>query len=293
MKQILILGKNGQLGRELCQRAIQKEFEILAYDRSNLDLTDYSGVIHKIKGIDLSLVINAVAYTAVDKAEDEPDQAYAVNRDGPAILASICHEKGIPLIHISTDYVFDGSKDRPYLETDKIQPLGVYGKSKAAGEEEIRKQLKEHIIIRTSWLYGIHGNNFVKTMIRLGKERDKLRIVNDQFGCPTFAADLADAILSIAGIIQDNLKIKWGTYHYCGKDRVSWYEFAEKIFEVARTYENFRVNEIEPISTAEYPVPARRPANSVLDCSLLSKIYGITFFSLHDSLNKMLGKILK
>ena len=293
MNRILILGKNGQLGRELWQRAIQKGFEILAYDRSDLDITDYSGLIHKIRGLDLSLVINAVAYTAVDKAEEEPGQAYAVNRDGPAALASICHEKNIPLLHISTDYVFDGSKDRPYLETDKIQPLGVYGKSKAAGEEEIRKQLKEHIILRTSWLYGIHGNNFVKTMIRLGKERDKLRIVGDQFGCPTFATDLAEAILSIAGRIQNNLNIEWGTCHYCGKDKVSWYEFAKKIFEIARIYENFRVKEIEPISTAEYPVPARRPANSVLDCSLLSKIYGTEFFSLHDSLNRMLEKILK
>ena len=239
-----------------------------------------------------SLVINAAAYTAVDKAESEEDIAYAVNKDGPAYLASACKEAGIPLIHVSTDYVFDGSKKGPYLESDPVSPLGVYGRSKAAGEEEIRSRLQKHIILRTAWLYGIHGSNFVKTMLRLGKERQSLRVVSDQYGCPTYASDLAEAILAISENHLEGRKIVWGTYHFCGGGFTTWHAFAEEIFRIACRYQSFNVKEIVPIGTSEYPTAAKRPHNSVLDCSLLRKNFGIIPHPWEESLAVMIEKLL-
>ena len=166
--KILVTGANGQLGWELSRGGTRKGFDILALDRATLDITDQSAVNREVSGSGASVVVNAAAYTAVDQAESEPELAYAVNRDGPAYLASACAEAGVPLFHISTDYVFDGRKKSPYVETDAVSPLGVYGKSKAEGEVEVRSLLRQHIIVRTSWVYGVHGNNFVKTMLRLG-----------------------------------------------------------------------------------------------------------------------------
>jgi dTDP-4-dehydrorhamnose reductase len=172
------------------------------------------------------------------------------------------------------NYVFDGSKKEPYLEIDPVSPLGVYGKSKAEGKAKVRRILKEHIIIRTAWLYGIHGNNFVKTMLRLGKEKETLRIVSDQYGCPTYAGDLAGAILTIAAQIGKKDDIVWGTYHYCGKGKTTWYGFAEKIFDLVREHRSLMLKKVVPITTAEYPTQAKKPANSVLDCSLITKTFG-------------------
>ena len=215
----------------------------------------------------LSSVINAAAYTAVDRAESGSEAAFAVNREGPAHLADRCRKRGIPLIHVSTDYVFDGEKGKPYVEEDPIAPLGVYGKSKAAGEAEVRQRLPEHIIVRTAWLVGVHGHNFVKNMLRLGRERETLKVVSDQQGCPTFAADLADAILVMAKQAEIRKLVPWGTYHYCGRGETTWHGFAEAIFEIAGQYEKFALKNLLPISTAEYPTPVKRPANSVLDCT--------------------------
>jgi dTDP-4-dehydrorhamnose reductase len=273
--KLLITGSHGQLGWELCRRGERQGFDIVPLDIPDFDITDRYAVDHAVNQTGLSLVINAAAYTAVDLAESEPDRAFKVNRDGPAFLASSCADAGIPLIHISTDYVFDGSKKGPYVETDPVCPLGVYGQSKAAGESEVRERLPLHIILRSSWLYSVHGQNFVKTMLHLGKEREIVRVVSDQYGCPTYAADLAEGILSMAYRLGQGNSNYWGTYHFCGSGETTWHGFAERIFELAREYDSFVVKKVVPITTPEYPTPARRPSNSVLACSLLCKTFDI------------------
>ena len=290
--KILVLGANGQFGWELCRKGEKQSFDILAFDLPELDITDHSSVKKRVNQSGVSLVINAAAYTAVDKAESEPELVFAVNRDGPANIASSCAEAGIPLIHVSTDYVFDGNKKGPYFETDPVSPLGVYGKSKATGETKIREHLQEYIILRTAWLYGLHGNNFVKTMIRLGREKRSLRVVADQYGCPTFAADLAEAILAIATQIGEGRDIKWGTYHYCGEGVTTWYGFTQRIFELVGKYISLKVKRVEPISTAKYPTPAKRPANSALDCSMITRHFDITPRSWQEGLADMINRVL-
>jgi dTDP-4-dehydrorhamnose reductase len=288
--KLLVIGANGQLGWEVCGRGEKKSFDIVPLDLPDFDVTEPSEVKKAVGQAGASLIINASAYTAVDTAESEPEVAFAVNRDGPAYLATSCDEIGIPLIHISTDYVFDGSKSDPYFETEPVSPLGIYGKSKAAGETEIRNTLKEHIIIRTAWLYGLHGNNFVKTMLLLGKEKEILSVVADQYGCPTYAADLADAILAIATKISERRNVTWGTYHYCGKGVTSWHGFAQEIFDLANHYDRFQVKEVMPITTSDYPTPAQRPVNSGMDCSLLTKNFGISLRPWQESLADMVHR---
>ena len=272
---IAIIGSNGQLGWELVRRAEHRGCEALALDRPEIDIIQPTSVKDNLSSKNLSLVINAAAYTAVDRAESEPDQAYAVNRVGSANLADFCEQAALPLIHVSTDYVFDGSKAGPYCEDDPVAPLGVYGQSKEAGESEVRRRIQEHLIIRTAWLYGVHGYNFVKTMLRLGKKRETMRVVDDQTGCPTYAADLANAILLMTDHILSGKKTPWGTYHYCGGGSTTWYGFAEAIFKIAKKYEAFSVREVIPITTDEYPTPVKRPTNSVLDCSKIESNFGI------------------
>ena len=189
-------------------------------------------------------------------------------------------------------YVFDGKKEGPYLETEPVSPLGVYGKSKVGGEIEVRKRLQEHIILRTAWLYGVHGQNFVKTMLRLGAEKEILRVVNDQYGCPTYAADLAEAILTIANHLREGNLMAWGTYHYCGNGETTWHRLAEKIFHLARCYYDLKVKRVVPIKTEEYPTPSKRPTNSVLDCSLITRSFGIRPKSWRDSLGRMLREMV-
>ena len=290
--KLLVIGANGQLGWEVCRRGEKQGFDIVPLDLPEFDITDHPAVKKAISRSGVTLVINASAYTAVDKAESEPELAFAVNCDGPAYLAASCAKIGIPLIHISTDYVFNGKKKGPYLETEPVSPLGIYGKSKAAGEKELRQNLKEHIILRTAWLYGIHGNNFVKTMIRLGREKEMVRVVADQYGCPTFAADLAEAIMAIAGHINKRRGIIWGTYHYCGKGMTTWYGFAEAIFDLAKQHDSLMVKKVTPITTAEYPTQAKRPANSVLDCSLLIKHFAVYPRPWQESLAAMMSILL-
>ena len=290
--KIIVIGANGQLGWELCKRGEQMDFNILALDLPEFDITHRATVNEILGQTDISLIINAAAYTAVDKAESEPQCAFAINRDGPFYIASRCSKSGIPLIHISTDYVFDGIKKSPYLETDPVAPLNVYGKSKAAGEEYIRRIFPKHIIIRTSWLYGVHGHNFVKTMLRLGTERELLHVVNDQFGSPTYAGDLAHAILTIASYFRDERSVQWGTYHYCGKGETTWHGFAEKIFSFAWGRYPLVVKSVEGITTAEYPTAAKRPANSTLDCSLIKSNFGISPPPWEKSLENVVFEII-
>jgi len=286
--KLLIIGTNGQLGWELGRRGQQQGFDTVSVDLPEFNITDQSQVARQVEKSNPDIVINGSAYTAVDKAESESDLAFAVNAQGPLYLAEACAVQGIPIIHISTDYVFSGDKPGPYLGTDPVSPMGVYGRSKVAGEEAVRNAVEEHIIIRTAWLYGLNGHNFVKTMLRLGKEQKTIRVVADQYGCPTYAADLADAILIIAGQIGNGSQDKWGTYHYCGRGRTSWYGFAEAIFNISKTITPFKVEHVESISTDAYPTPARRPINSVLDCSRIQKKFGIRLRPWKESLAEML-----
>ena len=273
--RILLSGASGQLGREIARRGPARGHQVLALDRAALDISDPDSVARVLEESGAALVINAAAFTAVDRAEQEPALSFAANRDGPAYLAANCARLGIPLLHISTDYVFDGSKPAPYREDDPVAPLGMYGLSKWQGEEAVRQALAAHIILRVSWVFSQHGHNFVKTMLRLARERDTLRVVADQQGCPTYAGDIAATLLELASRIAGGREIPWGTYHYCGRPALSWHGFAQAIFDVARQHQALRVREVVPISTAEYPTPARRPANSVLDCARFTTSFGI------------------
>ncbi|MGE0083130.1 MAG: dTDP-4-dehydrorhamnose reductase [Desulfococcaceae bacterium] len=286
---IMITGSKGQLGWELMRQG--RDFNLLGLDLPELDITRPENIAECAKDFQPDLLINAAAYTNVDKSESDVQTAFAVNKDGAANLADFCKKRNIPLIHISTDFVFDGKKTSPYLETDPVSPLGVYGKSKADGEEVVRKGLKEHIIIRTAWLYGVHGHNFVKTMIRLVQEREELGVVADQHGCPTCAADLAEAVLRVAQQICSDKDISWGTYHYCGKGIITWHGFTEKILELARPYFSIRTQKVNAINTAQYPTPARRPAYSALDCTRIRENFGVETKDWKESLKNTIVQI--
>jgi len=269
----LILGANGQVGWELVRQAGASKLDFVALTRHELDVTRLDQITHQVCRANPHIIVNATAYTAVDKAETEPERAFAVNRDAVANLASVCRDLNIPLIHISTDYVFDGTKTDPYVETDVTNTLGAYGRSKLAGEESIRQVLPQHYIIRTSWVFGSHGNNFVKTMLKLGEVRDELRVVNDQVGSPTSAAMIAKLIFQIINTIQTKNPLPWGTYHFGGAPFVSWFEFAQAIFGSAAKREIKTPKNLIPISTLEYPTPAQRPANSRLDSGKLESYF--------------------
>jgi dTDP-4-dehydrorhamnose reductase len=275
MRMIAIIGSNGQLGWELVRQGGSLGFNMAALDLAEIDITRPESIAGCLTPGAMQLVVNAAAYTAVDLAETQKQRAFEVNRDGPANLAGFCANAGIPLIHISTDYVFDGSKAGAYRENDPMSPIGIYGQSKAAGETEVRRKCPEHLIVRTAWLYGVHGHNFVKTMLRLRREKKTIRVVDDQTGCPTYAADLARAILLMADHTLGGKKTPWGTYHYCGAGSVTWCGFAKAIFEIAGKYEASAATKVIPITSVEYPTPVKRPANSVLDCSKIEKQFGI------------------
>lgn len=288
----MIAGANGQLGCELVRQADPREFALLTPPHSQMDITRYDQLKNRLAELRPDMVINAAAYTDVDGAESEAEKAFAVNATGPANLARLCAYHQIPLIHVSTDFVFDGSRQQPYRETDPAAPLGVYGQSKAAGEDKIRSTLNEHIIIRTAWLYGFHGHNFVKTILRLAGEKSHIRVVNDQFGSPTSASDLADALLQVAARLKNRRNANWGTYHYCGQGITTWFEFAEKILALAKSCISMRTTRLEPITTAEWPTSAKRPAYSALDCSRIRADFGIHPKAWQLSLKTTLDRIL-
>ena len=291
--KIITFGSKGQLGHELVKQGNRFAFEILPFDLPEVDITNPFQVENIVSTTPATLVVNAAAYTNVDRAETEKTPAFAVNRDGPENIAQSCERKNIPLIHISTDYVFNGKTKYPYTEADQVSPLGVYGHSKSEGEKKIRSQIKRHIIIRTSWLYGVCGHNFVKTMLGLGNENSRLKVVSDQFGSPTSAADLAETVLTIGRQIQNSLKIDWGTYHYCGLGTATWHLFAEKIFQIAKQYTPLRIETVEPIKTDEYPTPAERPMYSVLDCSRIEQRLGIHPKPWEESLHETIARMMK
>lgn len=284
--KFLVTGASGQVGRELVRLIPGRD--LLALDHDGLDITDRDAVKKVVAHYHPDVLINAAAYTAVDKAESESDAAFAVNRDGPEHLARICEDAGIALIHLSTDYVFDGTKKGAYLEDDPVCPLDVYARSKAAGETAVQACCSRHIILRTSWVFSAHGSNFVKTVLRLGKEREQLRIVADQYGCPTSAADLAAAIVHLCGRLDG----QWGIYHFCQPEPVSWHGFAEAVVRSAREYScEMKVRRVEAIGSNDYPAAARRPKNSVLDCKKIERVFGVSRRPWQASLADVMGEL--
>jgi dTDP-4-dehydrorhamnose reductase len=264
MKEI-VFGRTGQVARELARRLPDARF----VGREDADLTDPNACAALIRNEKPAVVINAAAYTAVDRAESEPDLAHRINAEAPGAMADACAVLGISLLHISTDYVFDGSGHRPWRESDPAAPLGVYGATKLDGERRIAAAGGDHVILRTSWVFSAHGGNFVKTMLRLGREKPALRIVDDQRGGPTPAADIAAALSRIATELVAG-RGETGIFHFAGAPTVSWADFATEIFARA----GLEV-QVERIASAEYPTPARRPLNSALDCTRIADAYGI------------------
>ena len=272
---ILIFGASGQLGHELIRQLQLSQKPFHAPTRNQFDITQISEVEEAFAKFRPAIAINAAAYTDVDGAESEPEKAFDTNKTGAENLARNCAKLNIPLLHVSTDYVFDGSKGAPYVETDPIAPLGVYGRSKAEGEDKIRAALPEHLIVRTSWLYSGHGNNFVTTMLRLGRQNQKIDVVADQFGSPTSATDLAEVLLYLASHVLNRSAIPWGTYHYCGEGVTTWHEFADNIFKIAGQHEFLQLTRLKPITTKEFPTAAQRPPNSSLDCGRIKRKFDI------------------
>jgi dTDP-4-dehydrorhamnose reductase len=272
---ILIFGASGQLGHELIRQSQLSQQPLRAPTRNQFDITQISQVEAAFAKFCPTIAINAAAYTDVDGAESETERAFDTNKTGAENLARNCARLKIPLLHVSTDYVFDGSKGAPYVETDPIAPLGVYGRSKAEGEDKIRAALPEHLIVRTSWLYSGHGNNFVTTMLRLGRQNQKVDVVADQFGSPTSATDLAEVLLRLTSHVLSRSTIPWGTYHYCGEGITTWYEFANSIFKIAGRHECLQLTPLKPITTKEFPTAAQRPLNSSLDCGRIKREFDI------------------
>ena len=267
--RVLILGRTGQVGGELAGVVWPAGVTVQQLDRSRCDLAIPPATGAKVLELRPDVVINAAAYTAVDRAESEPALAAAINRDSPSAMADACRAVGARLIHLSTDYVFDGEKRVPYVEDDPVAPLSVYGRTKQEGEAAIRARLPEHIILRTSWVFAAHGSNFVRTMLRLARERTELRIVADQQGAPTAARDIAGAIAAIVDRIAAG-RGEWGTFHFTSGEPTTWLGFAEAIFAM-----NGGGPKLVPITTQEYKTAARRPLYSVLDCARLADRYGI------------------
>ena len=267
--KVLVTGAGGMAGAELVRQARAKGWEVVAFTRADLDVTDASAVEGAIGRERPEVIFNAAAYTAVDAAENSPEQAMAVNAAGAGNISRAARINGAAVIHISTDYVFDGTACEPYRPDDRPAPINVYGESKLAGEIAVKDECPNHVIVRTSWVYSHEGKNFVKTMLRVADERREIRVVNDQHGCPTSSADLAAALIRVAEFMMEARVV--GTFHFCNANPTTWYEFADAIFEAKGGDRPTLI----PISTEEFPTPAERPRWSVLDTSSFEKTFGM------------------
>ena len=290
--KVLVIGRIGQVGHELARAAWPLGLAAEFVERDQFDLGNPDEVKRAVVAVRPRIVINAGAYTAVDQAESERDAAFAINRDGPAALAGACREIGAALVHFSTDYVFDGAKPGPYTEDDPVCPLSAYGASKAAGDAAIAKALDRHVILRTSWVYSAAGHNFVKTMLRLGAERDELRIVDDQHGAPTAAAELARAAIHIAPAVDAGKQDGFGVFNFTGAGATTWCGFARAIFAGAAERGAKVPLRVQPIATEDYPLPAPRPRNSRLDCVKIAHAYGLAAKPWQDSLSDCLDELI-
>ena len=288
--KILVLGSKGQLGQCLNDQLAITEHDVVYTSRGKIDIAEFEVTKTQILKISPDIVINATAYTAVDKAEEEHQVADRINHLAVANIASICKQLDCWLIHVSTDYVFDGNSEVPYKEDNPTNPRSVYGDSKLKGEAAIEASGCKYLIIRTAWVYSEYGNTFLKTMLRLGADRDELSIVGDQIGCPTYAQDIAKSIVSILSCL-DLKDSSSGIYHYCGDEPCSWYEFARAIFLEAEVQGLKTPSYVKSITTADYPTPAIRPAYSVLDCSKIESSFEVTRSNWRDGIKVVIDRL--
>jgi dTDP-4-dehydrorhamnose reductase len=290
--RFLLLGGTGQVGKEFRALPLPIDVEVVAPSRGELDLEDLEAISRMIAAQPWSAVINAAAYTDVDRAESEEPLAFAVNAEAPTRLAAETGLSGIPLIHISTDYVFDGRKGAPYVEEDAVAPLNAYGRSKLAGEFGVQTANPRHVILRTSWVYSPYRKNFVRTILRLAGERDCLTVVSDQRGCPSAAADIAQVCFDIAVCCaSEPNRAPYGVYHFSGAGDASWFDFANAIIEMS-TYQRRGSPRIMPIRTSEYPTPAIRPADTRLDCTAVVRAFGIQLRPWRQALAETIHRLL-
>jgi dTDP-4-dehydrorhamnose reductase len=293
--RLYVIGGQGQVARSLREAAAHDSDIVFGCaQRPERDLLRPDSIAQALAEFRPDIVINPAAYTAVDKAESEPDLAVALNRDGAAVVAAAAADHGVPVIHFSTDYVFDGTKASAYVESDPVNPQSVYGRSKRDGESAVAAANPQHIVLRTSWVYAPFGTNFVSTMLRLARERDSLRVVDDQIGCPTYAPDIAAAVIAVAKkVTLERWQTKFaGVTHLAGPDAVTWYEFANEIVRGA-ALRGGRSVPISPILTSEYPTPAARPANSRLSTARLASVFDVRLPPLLPSLADCLDRLLQ
>jgi dTDP-4-dehydrorhamnose reductase len=287
---ILLFGVRGQVGREVLALANARRLPVLGFARAEVNITDHYAVRSTIDMHRPAAVLNVAGYSAVDRAERDAEAAQAANATGPAVLAAACHDASIPLVHLSSAYVFDGTKKGAYVESDRIAPLGVHGRTKAEGEARVRESLKRHVIIRTSWIYGAYGRNFLRTTLRLAAERDELKMVADQWGCPTATIDLAEAILLAARRITEKASLA-GTYHFAGTGVTSWHGFAEEIVRRQAVFTG-RTPKVMAITAAEYPSAAKRPSNSELDSSKFATAFGYRARPWQERVTEVVGLLV-
>ena len=289
--RIAVIGASGQVARALASAAYARGILATCAGRDDINISDECSIERVVQAAKPTVVINAAAYTAVDKAETDTNDARRINVEGPAHIAAVCDRLGVPMIHISTDYVFDGRKTSPYLEDDARNPLSVYGKTKSDGEDAVRAALSKHIIVRTAWVYSTYGSNFVKTMLRFGAERDVVRVISDQYGSPTSADDLASALLDMTQrLASDGGAAPWGSYHLAGSGQTTWHGLAAETFRLSALAGN-KVPKLEAISTAEYPLPAVRPQYGVLDTRKIQAAFGIALPPWQQSLEACIRQL--
>lgn len=291
--RLLVTGKSGQVVSALIERGVAAAVDIVAVGRPEFDLANAEAGLSALADARPDVIVSAAAYTAVDKAESDQQAAEAINATGPSAIAGLAARIGVPIVHLSTDYVFDGSKTAPYLETDPTDPLGVYGRTKLAGEEAVTAAGPNHAILRTAWVYSPFGSNFLKTMLRVGAERAELRVVDDQVGNPTSALDIADAVLTVARNLYerpDDASLR-GVFHMTGSGEASWADFATEIFAISEELGG-PAAKVARITTADYPTPARRPANSRLSTTRLQQVHGVVMPAWQTSTRAAVARLL-
>lgn len=292
--RLIVIGREGQVARALAERASAQGASVVLLGRPHLDLADPSGIEDILIEAGGDLIVNAAAYTAVDQAEAEPDLANAINGVGAGVIAGVASTMGVPVIHLSTDYVFDGTAEHPYREEDPPHPVSAYGSSKLLGERAVSSETPNHAILRTAWIYSPFGRNFAKTMLRLAREREEVTVVADQHGSPTSALDVADAIITVGRNLlarPDETDLR-GIFHTTGSGSATWADFASEIFALSARFGG-PVAHVRPIATADYPMPAKRPANSRLDCSKLARIHGVTLPVWRSSLEPCVRRLIE